>query len=368
VQQNRSTGFTATAVSTSPDNGITLPIKLDQGIPPLSVDPLSVTRQSNISVNVTERTAPRANVQQWNLNLQRQISGFVVQLAYSGAKGTHLIAANYNLNQVPTALLGPGNAQAKRPVPQFQDIVVNNPNEGNSIYNAASVSLNRRLARGLTIIGSFTFQKSIDTTSGRGSFVEYGALPPQDNYNRAAERSLSQFDRTKRLVASWVYELPFTAPGRLGRILVSGWETSGILEVMDGTPLAMTATPNLSNSLGGGSRPNRVPGPNPLPSQWTPQRAFNTAAYVAPAPFTFGDVSRTEPQLRAPGWATLDFAVLKKFPIRERVALQFRAEAFNLENRVNFQRPQTVLGVPQFGQILQAWPSRNVQFGLKLLW
>jgi hypothetical protein len=136
---------------------------------------------------------------------------------------------------------------------------------------------------------------------------------------------------------------------------------------MDGTPLAMSATPNRSNSLGGGSRPNRVAGQDPILSNPTPQRFFNTAAYSAPDAFTFGNTSRTEPNLRAPGWATLDASLLKTFPLHERAGLQFRAEAYNLTNRVNFQRPNTALGTPQFGQILLAWPARAIQGGLKLI-
>lgn len=366
MQQQRSIGFTAVASFPSPDNGLTFPIRLREGLPSVNVDPISVTRQRNINVNVIERYAPRAQMHQWNLNLQRQVGDFLVQLAYSGSKGTHLVAANYSLNQVPTARLGAGNAQVLRPYPDFQEIIVNNPNEGNSLYNGLSLSVNRRFARGLTLISSFTFQKGIDNTSGRGAFVEYGSLRAQDNYLRSAERSVSQFDRTKRFVAAWVCELPFRATGP-ARFLISGWELSGMLEVMDGTPLAMSAAPNRSNSLGGGSRPNRAPGQDPVLENWTPQRAFNTAAYLAPEPFTFGNASRTEPKLRAPGWATLDASILKRFPLRERVRLEFRAEAYNLANRTNFQRPNTVLGTPQFGQILLAWPSRTIQGGLKLV-
>jgi hypothetical protein len=369
VQQQRSTGFTAVASFPSPDNGITFPVRLQDGLPAISVDPTSVTRQQNINVNVTERYAPRARMHQWNLNVQRLVGDFLVQAAYSGSKGTHLVAANYSLNQVPTALLGPGNAQPRRPFPNFQEILVNNPNEGNSIYHGASLSVNRRFSQGLTLISSFTFQKGIDTTAGRGAFVEYGGLRPQDNYNRRLERSVTQFDRTKRFVAAWVYELPFRGGSNAAaRTLLRGWEVSGIVELMDGTPLAMSATPNQTNSLGGGSRPNRVAGQDPILDNPTPQRWFNTAAYVAPQPFTFGNASRTEPRLRAPGWATLDLSILKTFTLRERLGLQFRAESYNLGNRTNFQRPNTVLGTPQFGQVLQAWPARNIQFGLKLLW
>ena len=193
-------------------------------------------------------------------------------------------------------------------------------------------------------------------------------MAPQDNYNRAAERSLSQFDRTKRFVAGWTYDLPSrkSLPS-VGRLLLGGWQVSGMFEAMDGTPLAMSSAPNRSNSLGGGSRPNRVAGQSPILSSWTSQRAFNTDAYAAQPAFAFGDVSRTEPQLRAPGWVTLDASAAKIFPLRERAQLQFRFEGFNVTNRTNFQRPNTVQGTPQFGQIVQAWPSRNLQLALRLI-
>ena len=140
-----------------------------------------------------------------------------------------------------------------------------------------------------------------------------------------------------------------------------------MLEFMDGAPLAITSTPNLTNSLGGGSRPNRVPGIDPVVSDPTPQRWFNTGAFVAAPAFTFGNVSRTEPRLRAPGWSTLDAAMLKRLPLDEKRSLELRAESFNLTNHTNFKRPNTILGTPQFGQILEAWAPRRIQFGLKVL-
>ncbi|MSV27684.1 MAG: TonB-dependent receptor [Bryobacterales bacterium] len=367
VQQSRATGFTATGLFPSPDNGVTLPIKLDQGLPRIVIDPRAATNAQNISTNVIERNSKRAQIHQWNLNLERQFGDFLVQVAYAGSKGTHLIASSYNINQVPTALLGPGNAQTKRPFPDFQNITVNNPNAATSIYNGFYASVNRRLSRGLTLITSFTVHKSIDSSSGRGAFIEYGGLGPQDNYDRRTERGISQFDRTKRYVAGWVYELPAGNRQGLAKLLLAGWESSGIVEFMDGTPLAMTNTPNQTNSLGGGARPNRAAGVSPSLDNRTPARYFNTSAFVAPPQFTFGNASRTEPSLRTPGWATVDFSMLKNFALGERRSLQFRAESFNLTNRTNFQRPNTVLGTPQFGQILAAWAPRRIQFGLKVI-
>lgn len=71
--------------------------------------------------------------------------------------------------------------------------------------------------------------------------------------------------------------------------------------------------------------------------------------------------------MRAPGWAGLDLSFLKNFMMGEKRSVQFRAESFNLTNHTNFQRPNTILGTPQFGQILAAWAPRRIQFGLKVI-
>jgi hypothetical protein len=367
VQQSRSTGFTQIATLASPDGGVTLPVKLANGVPPISFNPLLITTQQNISTNVTERNSKRAQVHQWNVNVERLLGSFLVQAGYAGSKGTHLISASYNINQVPAALLAPGNAQSRRPFPNYQNIIVNNPNDANSIYNSGILSVNRRMGQGLTLISSFTFQKSIDSSGGRGFNVQYGQIPPQDNYNFRAERSISQFDRTKRFVAGWVWDVPLQhAQSNWVRVLGANWELSGTVELMDGTPLAITATPNLTNSLGGSVRPNRVPGVNPVLANPTVQQYFNTAAFAAPPAYTFGNVSRTEPQLRGPGWETVDASLTRIFPVTEKFNIEFRAEGYNIFNHPNFQVPGSVLGTPLFGQITQAWAPRRIQFALHL--
>jgi hypothetical protein len=135
---------------------------------------------------------------------------------------------------------------------------------------------------------------------------------------------------------------------------------------MDGCPLALSNTPNITNSLGGGSRPNRVPGvsehvPHPSIAEW-----FDTAAFSAPPAYTFGNEPRTDGKLRMPGWQTADLAFLKNVPLKESLALQFRAEGFNVLNKTNFEQPAEVLGAPGFGTITAAWEPRQIQFALRL--
>jgi hypothetical protein len=193
------------------------------------------------------------------------------------------------------------------------------------------------------------------------------------------ERSLSSFDSRQRFVLSYVVDLPFGKNQRLlsgvngfTDKLISGWGVNGVTTFQDGFPLHFTATPNLTNSFGGGSRPNVVAGCSAEKtgaaqarlSQW-----FNTACYATPPSFTFGNESRTDSVLRGHGINNIDFALFKNTKIKERVSVQFRAEVFNLFNRVQFAQPAQVLspGISTFGQVsAQLNSPRLVQLALRL--
>jgi hypothetical protein len=150
--------------------------------------------------------------------------------------------------------------------------------------------------------------------------------------------------------------------------LVGGWGTSGILTEQSGLPLVFTAP-----IVGGGNRPNYVPGVSPkLPSSRSTATKiaewFNTAAFALPPPFTFGDVPRTEAIVRGPSLHNLDFALLKDTQLTHRLQMQFRAEAFNLTNTTHFDRPDSALSSVSFGQINRVLPSpppRQIQFAVK---
>jgi hypothetical protein len=105
----------------------------------------------------------------------------------------------------------------------------------------------------------------------------------------------------------------------------------------------------------------------------SPSEYFNPAAFSAPVPGTYGDAGRDS--LTGPGLSSLDFSVARKFAIKERLALQFRAEFFNILNHANFNEPNPVIYTsatalsPTAGVISSTTTtSRQIQFGLKLLW
>ena len=259
--------------------------------------------------------------------------------------------------------------------------------EGVSSYNALQADVNRRFSGGLTLRGAYTFSKVLDdgdslnaTTSGGGPALA------SNPFNLRSDWGLGTFDVRHVAVANATYTLPLGYGRRfLGGVggfrsaAVSGWTVNSIVTLQGGFPFSPQLSYNPSNN--GDTRNPVRPFANPAftgpvilgkADKW-----FNPNAFLAPANTPanggfYGNVGRDT--LIGPGLATWDFSVLKDTPIRERLNLQFRAEIFNLLNRANFNLPNAVVftpsGVsPTAGAITStSTTSRQVQFGLKLLW
>jgi hypothetical protein len=172
-----------------------------------------------------------------------------------------------------------------------------------------------------------------------------------------------------------VYRLPIlNSWGFVGRNVLGGWTTSGILTKNDGYPFSVYG--NVDSALTGteNERADLVGNPY-LPSgrsegakldEW-----FNAAAFQNAAPGTFGDSPRNF--LRGPGFFNLDYSLIKSFPIRygpfkETQKIDFRAEFFNLFNHPNFGLPsQSWVFNPLYPQITSAGSPRILQFALKYI-
>ncbi|MBI1897857.1 MAG: hypothetical protein HYS04_15205 [Acidobacteria bacterium] len=294
------------------------------------------------------------------------------EVTYVGQKGTRLQIVSHQLNQVPAQLPGPGNAQSRRPSPNLNSVAYPFKPVGNSTYHALQVEGEHRFPAGLNFLGWYSFGKSIDDSSGIFAFRTIGTLAIQDHYNLKGERAVSTFDRTHTAVVTGVYELPFGSGKRFAsgnRILcavVGGWQVNGILTLPTGVPLSMGTSQNLTGSLGGGSRPNRLRSGKPASDEPTIRRWFDVGAYAPPPQFQFGNTSRTESDVRGPGTARLDFSLFRNLRFNERLNLQIRAEAFNATNRVNFAGPNTTIGSPAAGTITSAGDARIIQLGVRL--
>ena len=247
---------------------------------------------------------------------------------------------------LPTVAYG----QLLRPYPQYTGFAMQSPPNRNSMYHSAQFKLEKRFAKGGTVLGSYTWSKLISDTDTLTGWLEPGggAGGVQDNYNIRAERSLALYDTPHRMVLSYIYDLPLgkgqrwgsDAPGVLNKI-ISGWGINGVTTFQSGSPLNLSTAVNTTNSFGGGQRPNSTGASAKLEgaAQTRLTRWFDTTKFTLPASFTFGNLARTLPDVRSHGIANYDFTAFKNTQVTERVGIQFRAEIFNLFNRVRFGYP-----------------------------
>jgi len=333
-------------------------------------NPFNLPAGTGSAINAVDPNFKSAVVYAYNLNVQREVFGTVFQAGYVGSQGRHL-RLNGDYNQ---------GINGVRPITGFSSINVQE-SVSNSSYNGLWLSANRRLARGLTFSASYTFSKSIDDNSVGSSNPQI-----QDFYHIDAERALSDFDARHRFVLSGLYQLPFRANSTFVKRFAEGWTISPIVNLQSGNPfspivaLTRSVTPGVpptpglvynSGSLEGFDRPDYVYGQplyisNPTPTQW-----LNPAAFVRHN-LGFGNAGRNI--LTAPGLQDVDVALSKETLVKERVRLQFRAEAFNLLNHPNFGQPVFALTAATFGQITSTrtargdlGSSRQLQLGLKLI-
>ncbi len=386
----------------SPTNGG--PIQIDNGVTRIFPDSGPFTPEgqngSNGVIQVPANSGRPADIQSWNLDVQRQIaSNLVLSVAYVGSKGTHLPALNIIPNQVnPTSLslgsdltknvscltdgtcptaIGAGIQvpyagftgqinQALRPFPQYGDFNQEDNSftpdrTGNSTYHAMQMQLNKRFAQGLSFLVSYTVSKNITDADSAGpgvsGFIGTNSFIGENSYNRAAEKAVSQLDTPQSLVASFFYELPvghgkrfLNTGGGLDR-LVGGWYVSGIASYHSGTPTEVygpcggTAGDVLFAGchLTGIARVNVVPGVNQTNKghfNVTTTPFFNPNAFTVAAPLTFGNERRSLDQARTFGGRNEDFTLGKRTHLfGERANVDFRAEFFNIFNRHIFQAP-----------------------------
>jgi len=310
-------------------------------------------------------------IMQRNIAIERQLPhGFLVRAAYEGMQSYHLFGGV----EQNAAVYIPGqstfeNDQQRRPMGQYFTSNSINTATGTANYNALAITAEKRATHGLTFLAGFRWAKMLDELNGGGTSLgqgDYTTPNPKFDYG------LSSVDVNRQFIGSFVWELPaLHSFGFVGRNVIGGWRSSGILTLRAGRPYSIYSGLDYSYSGIGADRADLVGNPN-LPggrstaaqlNEW-----FNTAAFAENAPGTFGDSGRDI--LRAPGLATLDFSMTKSFPLKfghfaETQRLDFRAEAFNLFNRPNFGRPDNTITDPTFGQVLSAGNPRILQLALK---
>jgi hypothetical protein len=372
-----SLGFEQSATLATPDNGLTAPFYLRDGVPALNTaivrdagfGAVPVGRPTTTAVTFFERDRESGYAQQFNLGLQQELPGrMVLELAYIGNASRKLAGPNLSINQIAPDRLGPGVTQRDRPFPQFANVSIVAPTIGRSDYHAGTARVEKRFSQGFNFLATYTYAKFLnDTDEGGANVGDVGVY--SDFYNRAADYGPSANDIRHRLTVSSVYELP-VGPGRrflpdhwLGQI-VGGWSVGLLATLQSGPPFSVLTQTNTTNAFSAGALRADVAGDPDLPAdQRTLNRWFNTDAFTQPATFAFGNSGRGI--LRGDGVVNADMSLAKNVPLGAARSLQVRIELFNAFNHPNFGLPGHTLGAPDFGIVSSASGGRTIQLGLR---
>ena len=366
-------------------------VTTSQGFPIFNTPPSLATFTGTLFFQPT--TFKLGMVQQYNVNIERQIPGNIVLTAgYAGSKGRHILVAGNNINTTngPAACTGgsytigcnPGGAPYVTPyhlpngnaVLEFGDI-------GRTTYNSLQIKAETKTPKyGLYALVSYTYSHTYDNglSDGLGSLLSapYFPLP---NW-QTLDWSLSQINLNNSFTASVIYDLPFGRGKKYGsdwnkvtNSVLGGWQLTVIEKITSGFPVPLIDSANASgvsfNAGGNGNnfnRPDQVAGCSPYAANHSQLQWINSACFVAPAGGKLGNASRVP--VVGPDFVNTDFSVIKQFALPwENMGLNFRAEFFNLFNHAQFGMPVNDISAPGFGSVNSTVNNpRLVQFGLKL--
>ena len=427
-----SVGYNYTITSDQPDPRIPqvlLTNPFPSGIPAIIGKSRGSSSLLGQAITAVEDRIGSSYNQLWNLGVQRSIGkSLLAQVTYVGSHGVRLPLNSFNLNQLDPSAQALGNTALAasvanpfsgvitdplsalsrttvtrgtllRPFPQYSSIAYSRPlaNLGGSSYNGLQLSLQKRFTKGLSLLGNYTWSKTLDI-GGTGSGIAFADTTNIQNiYNIRDEWSLSTQDLPHRFVFTWHYELPFgyrrhflSKLPRAADLLIGGWQISGTYTAQSGTPIPLLAT----NRLGIGNQVQRASlraGQDPALDYGTARDNvrnggtwFNTAAFFnandeitacpgAPAGddrskcFVFGNSSRTLGSVRRDRYYNLDAVMGKTFRLTEKVNFEFRGEFFNAFNRVVFATPTNNVNAADFGKITNILTQpRRVQLAARI--
>ncbi len=313
-------------------------------------------------------------VEAWTLNLQSQLTNTMsTQISYVGNHGVHVNGFILTDQNIPNSPSAPGGFP---PDPRYGESF-QEESQGQSWYHGVSGQIQRRMSAGLTAIAGYTWSKSEDNVSTFTGGPTDSPLP-QNSYDLAANKGLSNYDARNRFIFNYVWDLPFGNgrkyhnSGGIGNAVLGGWQWSGIVTLQSGHPFTVQLTGNVSGiSSSNADRPNCVGDPNSRAphtiSEWFDTSVFQNNTTVHPAtgrPYQLlGTCGRNI--VDGPPTRNFDTSLGKTFPVKGESNIEFKADFFNALNHANFDIPNRYYGTSTFGHITQAEFPRLIQFSLR---
>jgi hypothetical protein len=304
---------------------------------------------------------------QYNFGVQRELTrGTVLSVQYVGNSNYHQ-RIQRDVNAVPLSDprrldIKNGNlgANLARPYLGFSGITLGQNSTG-STYNSLQVNFRVQATEGLTLQAAYTWSHAIDYASG-----DFANL--SNPFDAQFNRGPGDLDRRHILSLNYLYDIPIFR-GRtdvVGSVL-GGWEFSGITLIQTGVPLTPTLPYDNLGIGAGTARPDVV---GNLDYPHTLGAWFDTGAFAAPPPLSFGSAGRGI--IRGPGRTNFNLSLFKSFSMPfpgnpEGAKLQFRAESFNAFNHTQFHNVNTSFGNSNFGKVTSTYDPRVWQLGLKFL-
>jgi hypothetical protein len=288
---------------------------------------------SSVGTTTFAKDFDRGYVESYNFTMQQDIgAGFNLQSGYVGTRGIRQTAA-LNINAA-----APGTGQAGQPL----FVLYKNSGTINSdqpfstaTYNSWQTRLTRQFRSGSNFGAVYTFSRAIDYGDNDYATLTFPWAP---SWGR--NKALAGYDRTHNFQLYGAYELPF-GHGKTQGILAaiaSGWQVNGILSRTSGTPFTVTSSGTSLNAPGSMQTADQILSNVQILGQVGPNVSyFNPVAFSPVTAVRFGTSGRNI--VRGPGVFNLDASVFRSFKLRERMDLQFRAEAFGATNTPQFSNP-----------------------------
>jgi len=374
---------------------------------------LSSAAQNNLGLRIAyiQPNPKRDYLMQWNVNIQHEVvPDLTAMLAYVGSRGVHQIFRADDINTtLPGSLSKPpylwpvtGTATPISPeIGRMDTLQWNN----DSYFDGLELQIQKHMKNGFEVGGSYTWSRAID--GGDGSIASdsfLNSIPALLYFLPRYRRTASDFNITHNLTINYMWNVPTGSLDGPLSWLAKGWQLGGVAQIRSGLPFTalIGGDPLGLSDSAPFAYPNRLTGPgcgapvNPqnalnyirancftLPTMPVAQQALcdpgSFAGAAAPPPAgqvycqnLLGNGSKND--VYGPGLIDFDFSVIKDTHIGERFNVEFRAEAFNIFNRVNFNPPLVnnvvfdQAGAPQPSPLDSiATTSRQIQLALKLL-